>query len=64
MDDVGNSIYNKNLASDLGGACVGVKYFNLRFLAKAMHCESKAFLACYGDTVHSDTAKSIYDVSS
>lgn len=60
--------YEKDFGSDIGGACVAVKYFidqtfQCNSLAKAIPCQSKAFLACHGDTVRSATALNFYNVS-
>lgn len=56
--------FDKDFASDIGGACVAAKYFiSQTFMAKAIPCQSKAFLACHGDTVRSATALNFADVS-
>lgn len=57
-DDHGDSeflLYKNILASFNGGACVGFVILDKLVIPKALPCESKAFLACQGDSVKSAT---------
>jgi hypothetical protein len=38
------------LASDVGGACVGVILYRFQLIAQTMPCQSKGFLACQGNS--------------
>jgi hypothetical protein len=49
--DIGVKISYEILASENGGACVGVTSSDKKLIAKALPCETKLFLACQGEGV-------------